>query len=150
MKLPYRILSIIAVLALLVVAATIMVLPHADAARVTIFHVTPKNLTFNTVQGVNPPVQKITLSNSGKHTIYWRTMSAALMQPVGIVPSGGKIAPGKSMTAMVVVNARRLAQGPYTAALSLSSFDSNNKPTPGHSSVVIEVKVVVTAPQATA
>jgi len=146
MKTRYRILSLIAVLALLVVAATITVLPHADAARVTVFHVTPKNLTFNTVQGVNPPVQKITLSNSGKHTIYWRTMSAVSMQPVAIVPSGGKIAPGKSMTAMAVVNARRLVPGPYTASFLLNSFDSNNNPTPGHSSVVIEVKVVVTAP----
>jgi hypothetical protein len=90
MKLPYRIAILFAALTLLVVAATITVLPHADAARVTVFHVTPKNLAFNTTQGVNPPVQKITLSNSGKHTIYWRTMSAVSMQSVAIVPEGGK------------------------------------------------------------
>jgi hypothetical protein len=114
MKTRYRIAILFAILVLLVIAATITVLPHADAARVTVFHVTPKNLNFNTVQGVSPPVQKTTLSNSGKHTIYWRTVSDISMQPVGIVPAGGKIAPGKSVTAMAVVNARRLAPGPYT------------------------------------
>jgi hypothetical protein len=147
MKVHYRIVSLLVLLSLAATLAVTTVLPHADAARVTVFHVAPKSLRFYITQGIDAPAQTVTLKNSGKDLIIWLDWNTGLATNVKVEPESGIIKPGQSVKVRLYASEPGLGLGIYpTQDILLKSFDSKTgKPTPGSAPGLLSVSIIMVA-----
>lgn len=93
----------------------------------------PLNLNFSTTQGKDAPAgQSVTLTNTGKSPLKWRTNLSALDSSwLGVSPTGGTIPPGQTGQVIINVDPGKLSPGSYVGQVIINGTDSKNHPAAG-------------------
>jgi uncharacterized membrane protein len=90
------------------------------APVLSVMHVQPTTLTFVTTVGSDPPVQTITMTNSGTTVLQWTaTIEGAGSSALSITPTTGTLAPNQSAILSVVLHVPQSGSVPLSATILL-------------------------------
>ncbi|HVB74253.1 MAG TPA: carboxypeptidase regulatory-like domain-containing protein [Ktedonobacteraceae bacterium] len=132
------------------ITQTVMVtlIVQSPQATVPVMVVAPLNLNFSNTQGQpNPKGQVVTITNSGKQPLLWKTNQYAFTCTWFCSnPSGGPLQPGQTAQLIVNINTFNLPPGTYAGLITLSGTDSSGKVIASGSGQVVSVNLVVQPP----
>ena len=108
---------------------------------------TPLSLNFSTTQGLpDPPVQAVTITNTGHSQLNWHTTVNILSSSwLGAGPTGGNIAPGQTGQVTISVSTANLTPNTYVGQIILNGTDTNGNSASG-SPQTITVNLLVLPP----
>ena len=108
---------------------------------------TPLGLNFSTTQGMpSPPPQVVTITNTGKSPLTWRTQVNTLATSwLGAGPTGGTIPAGQTGQVTVTIDTTGLTPNTYVGQVVLNGTDASGKTASG-SPQTITVNLLVLPP----
>lgn len=100
---------------------------------------TPPTLAFDAAQGgAAPPTKALSLTNVGGGSLNWTAAATAAW--LGVAPTSGSLSPGLSQALTVTVDPTGLAEGIYSASVTITAPGASN--TPRSTTVTLNVNVV--------
>jgi hypothetical protein len=110
----------------------------ATPSPTAVLAVSPQSFQFMMTQGQNDPAgQSLTISNTGKGSLYWQANIDSAVAPwLSVNSIGGTISSAQSMQVIVNASGAGLAPGNYSAQITLTATDNSGNQVQGSPQIV--------------